>query len=297
MKKAVVFGGSGFLGSYIADELTERGYSVVVADIAKSKYLLPNQEFASCDILNRDSVNELLKGVDYVYNFAGLADIDIANRLPVETMQLNIIGNTNILEACKNAGVKHFIYASSAYAVSNKGSFYGISKHASEKITAEYGARYGINYTIIRYGSIYGERADEGSYIYSLLKDAILKKKVVIKGDGEEAREYLHALDVARLSADIIEDGSFVNQHLILTGLEKFRRKDLILMISEILGYPLEIVNDGEVHEGHYRITPYSFHPNMAKKLVANPFVDLGQGIVSCIRYMYEHGSLNSEEK
>lgn len=288
MKKVVVFGGSGFLGGYIVDELLTRGYEVVIADIIEPINKTLKQSFVYCDILNEEAVKETVCGADIVYNFAGLADINVAINEPVKTMQLNIIGNLNVLEACRSNAIKRFIYASSAYAVSDKGSFYGISKHASEKTTEEYGKKYGLPFTIIRYGSLYGERADHSNYIYTLLKDAIQNKKITLRGNGEEAREYIHALDAAKLSVDILNSSSYENEHLILTGMEKLRRKDLFIMINEMLGNSIEIEHIAEKQDGHYHVTPYAFHPNSAKKLVANPYIDMGQGIVNCIKSIYE---------
>lgn len=295
MKKAVVFGGSGFLGSYVADELTACGYNVVVADIAKSKYLLPEQEFTLCDILDRDGVNELLKGADYVYNFAGLADIAIAIKEPLKTVELNVLGNLNVLEACRKHGIKKFVYASSAYAVSDKGSFYGISKHASEKLTEEYGKKYNLPFAIIRYGSLYGERADKSNYILCLLKEAIVSNKITMVGSGEEIREYIHALDAAKLSVDILDE-KYKNQYFILTGTERIKRKDLFEMIREIFGTKLQIDTKEVDYEGHYKVTPYAFHPSSAKKLVSNPYIDFGQGLISCMRHIYEDSGIELEE-
>ncbi len=295
MKKAIVFGGSGFLGSYVADELTVRGYGVVVADIAKSKYLLKEQEFVNCDILDRDGVNELLKGADCVYNFAGLANIAIAMNDPFKTVELNVVGNLNILEASKNNKIKRFIYASSAYAVSNKGSFYGISKHASEKLTEEYGRKYGLPFTVIRYGSLYGERADSSNYILSVLKEAVATKKITMVGSGEEIREYIHVSDAAKLSVDILAN-EYANQHIILTGTESIKRKDLFGMIGEIFGGHIRLETKDADYDGHYKVTPYSFHPLSAKKLVANPYVDFGQGLIRCIKHIYEESGFEFEE-
>lgn len=295
MKKAVVFGGSGFLGSYVADELTARGYSVVVADIAKSKYLLKEQEFIECNILNAASVEALLKDVDYVYNFAGLADIAIAIKEPLKTVELNILGNLNILEACRKNNVKKFIYASSAYAVSDKGSFYGISKHASEKLTEEYEKKYNLPFAIIRYGSLYGERADNSNYILCVLKEAISSNKITMVGSGEEIREYIHALDAAKLSVDILDE-EYKNQYFILTGTERIKRKDLFEMIREIFGGRLQIDSREVDYDGHYKVTPYAFHPSSAKKLVSNPYIDFGQGLIGCIRHIYEDNGIKLEE-
>jgi UDP-glucose 4-epimerase len=296
MKKAVVFGGSGFLGSYVVDELFARGYAVKIADICESVYAPDSVEFVRCDILDADAVRQAVDGYEIVYNFAGLADLNEAIDEPLLTINLNVIGNINILEACKVCGVKRFVYASSAYAVSNKGSFYGISKHTSEKITEEYGKRYDIPYTIIRYGSLYGDRAGASNYIYALLKSAIIDKKIVLKGNGEEVREYIHAIDAARLSVDMLESDSFANEHLILTGMEKLRRKDLFVMIDEMLGHSVEIEHAQMRYEGHYQVTPYAFHPSTAKKLVANPYIDMGQGLVNCIKSIHEESGLSFEE-
>jgi UDP-glucose 4-epimerase len=229
-----------------------------------------------------------LKGAEIVYNFAGLADLDKTIHLPKETINQNVIGNINILEACRKISIKRYIYASSAYAFSEKGSFYGISKLTSEKVIEEYGRRYELPFNILRYGSLYGARADESNGVHRMLCQAIKKQKICHNGDGEEVREYIHAQDAARLSVDILEDDTFRDQHLILTGVERMKQKDFIQMIREILNGPLEITYDGSQTEGHYRVTPYSFHPNMARKLTLNSFIDLGQGLVECVREIHE---------
>ncbi|HEY9070168.1 MAG TPA: NAD(P)-dependent oxidoreductase [Candidatus Ozemobacteraceae bacterium] len=285
MKKAVVFGGSGFIGSYVADELSQRGYKVVVADIRPSKYLKPNQEFRHCDILDLPKVCEVIGTEEtFVYNFAGIADLNEAIHKPLPTIQHNVVGNLNLLEACRGRSVKRFIYASSTYAFSRKGSFYGISKYTSEKLIEEYFIRYGTQFSIVRYGSLYGERADSHNFIYSILQRAIKEKKLVMAGDPEDVREYIHAQDAAKLSVDIIEDASFANQHIILTGFEKLKRIELFRMIREILGDQVHFETIQEAQIGHYGVTPYSFHPSCAKKLVANPFIDMGQGLVECLK-------------
>lgn len=288
MKRAIVFGGSGFLGSYVCDELLGRKYEVVIADIIEPTYSI-NTKYMYCDILDIENIkNVMSEGFDYVYNFAGLADINSAYNRPIETINLNVIGNLNILESCENEKLKRFVYASSAYSVNTKGSFYGISKHTSEKIIEEYHRRFDLPFTVIRYGSLYGERADESNYIYNVLKQAVTEKKLSLKGKGDEEREYIHAFDAARLSVDVIEDDKFINEHIILTGVEKLKRKELLGMISEILNDKIIIEHSEIDYPGHYKITPYEFHPNIAKKLVANPYIDMGQGIVECVKSIYD---------
>jgi UDP-glucose 4-epimerase len=288
MKKAVVFGGSGFLGSYVADELSRRGFAVVIADVKESSYLAKGQAFQRCDIMDPDAVTRAAKGAAVVYNFAGLADLDESINMPKQVMEQNVIGNINVLEACRLGKIERFVYASSAYAFSNKGSFYGISKLASEKIVEEYAVRFGVLYSIIRYGSLYGERADRHNGIYRMLRQAIEKGEIRHTGNGEEVREYIHAADAARLSVNIIEDKAFRNQHLILTGVERMRQKELLRMIQEIMDEKINISYSESETGGHYQVTPYSFSPNMARKIVNDSFIDLGQGLVGCMQAIHE---------
>ncbi|HIP12068.1 MAG TPA: NAD(P)-dependent oxidoreductase [Arcobacter sp.] len=282
-KKVIVFGGNGFIGSYVVQELLERGYNVVSADLNSSKYV-DEQYFQKCDILDTDSVNKLIDGASIVYNFAGFANLDDAIANPIKALELNVMGNLNILEACKKHHVKRFVYASSAYAMSDKGSFYGISKLTSEKLTEEYYKKFGLEFTIVRYGSVYGERDYHNNYIYNLLKKSLETNEINHSGDGEEIREYIHAADVAKLATDLIESDEFINEHIILTGVERMQRKELFEMINEILGNTLTINLDNDGYHNHYKTTPYSFHPTRSKKLVANPYIDMGQGLLDCLK-------------
>jgi UDP-glucose 4-epimerase len=287
MKSIVVFGGSGFLGSYVVSELCDRGYKVVIADIIKPNFNLENASFVECDILDPAAIERALKGADIVFNFAAFSDVDQTIQQPNQTFQLNVIGNINILEISVKVGIERYVYASSAYAFSNSGSFYGISKFTSEKIIEEFEKRHNIQFTIIRYGSLYGERANEMNGIYKMLKQAIETGRIEFPGDGEGVREYIHASDAAILSVDVISDDKYINEHIILTGMERYRHKDILRMIQEIFDNKIEIKYIDTEYTGHYSVTPYSFHPNTAKKLVLNPFTDLGQGMVQCIEQIY----------
>ena len=287
-KKVVVFGGTGFIGSYLIDEMLDKGYDVIAADINPSEYV-DDKYYTKCDILDAKGVSEVVKGAYMVYNFAGFANLDDAIENPYRAMELNVMGNLNILEACKKYHVKRFVYASSAYAMNDKGSFYGISKLTSEKLTEEYYKKFGLEFTIVRYGSVYAERDYHNNYIYNLLKEAVDTGAIIHSGDGEEIREYIHAADVAKLALDIIEDDAYINEHIILTGVERMPRKELFEMINEILGGSIKVNLDNDGYHNHYKTTPYSFAPTRSKKLVANPYIDMGQGLVECLKDIEKH--------
>ena len=297
MKKVTVIGGSGFLGSYVADELTKRGYDVLIADIKNSIHLKKPQRFMLCDITDPSSLEAVVNDSSIVYNFAGLADIDESNKLPREAIEQNVIGNLNILEACKGRELERFVYASSAYALSTKGGVYGISKLASEKIVEEYSRRHDLQFTIIRYGSLYGERAGKNNGVYKMLRDALTTQTIHHYGDGEQVREYIHASDAAALSVDILEDDKYVNQHSILTGVERMRQRDILRMIQEVMNCEIKIIYSDKKHASHYEVTPYSYQPNNARKLVCNSFIDLGQGLLSCISHIDSELNKGTDEK
>jgi len=291
MKKVLVFGGFGFLGYYLLKELLSRGYEVVVADITDNFEFKERVHYIHCDISDQKQVDAVFQNQKYdiVYNLAGFANLDFSIEAPLKTMQLNVISNMYILEACVNAKIKKFVYASSAYAMSNKGSFYGISKLASEKIIEEYHKKYDLDFTILRYGSVYSEREYDNNYIYNLVRKAVLENIIDHKGDGDEIREYIHAGDAAKLSVDVIESDKFNNVHVILTGTERIKRSELFNMINEILNNKIEIKYNFNKHNNHYKFTPYSFEPSLSRKLTANPHIDMGQGLLECIRAVHEN--------
>ena len=295
--KAIVFGGSGFLGSHVADCLTDKGFEVVVFDIVRSPYLRDDQSMVVGDILDFDRVEEALRGCDYVYNFAGIADIGVACQKPLKAIEINVLGNTNILDACKIHKVKRFIFASSIYVYSDLAPFYRSSKQACELIIEDYQKTFGLDYTILRYGSLYGIRGNEFNFIYKIIKQAIEERKITRKGDGEEIRDYINVLDAARCSIEILSE-EFKNQYVMITGTQSTKVKDLLIMIKEIFHGDIDIEYVPGDNEGHYEITPYSFRPRVAKKFVSNYYYDLGQGILDVIYEVYSksHKNLNNLE-
>lgn len=290
MKHVLVFGGFGFLGFYLVKELLQRGFTITVADITENLELMDQVNFTYCDISNEAEVRSIFdeQKYDVVYNLAGFANLDNAIKFPLKTMNLNVIGNMYILEQCVKYKINKFVYASSAYAMSNKGSFYGISKLASEKIIEEYHKKYDLPFVILRYGSVYSEKAYDNNYIYNLVRQAIRDKKINHHGDGNEIREYIHAADAAKLSVDVIESETFSNLHVILTGTERMKRIELFQMIKEILNDQVDINCEHSGYQNHYKFTPYSFEPSVSRKLTANPHIDMGQGLLECIRAVHK---------
>ena len=282
--KSVVFGGSGFLGSHVADALTEAGSVVTIFDAKPSAYMQPAQRMVLGDIRDAAAVSKALQGADVLYHLAGVTDLDDATTKALETIEQNVMGTAVLLEAAVDAGVKRFVYASTVYVYSALGGFYRCSKQAAELYIEEYQRRYGLPYTVLRYGTLYGPRADRRNSLWRYLRQGLTQGKIVFQGTGEEIREYLHVRDAAKLSVEILDE-KFANQHVIITGHQPMRTKDMLQTIQEILNQQIaiEFVPVDPANHAHYALTPYSFTPKIGNKLVSTCYVDMGQGLLECL--------------
>ena len=294
MKTVVVFGGAGFLGSHVCDKLSDAGYKVTIFDKIESSYLRADQNMVIGDILSPDEVNKVVKDADIVFNFAGLADLDKATNNPVDTVRSNILGNTYILEACTKEKIERFAFASSVYVYSNSGGFYRCSKQACELYIENYHACYDLQYTILRYGSLYGPRSDVSNGIYRFINQALTENKLIFKGRPNALREFIHVEDAAECSVEILKP-QYANQHIILTGNQLHSIDQLLIMIKEIINdNDIQIEYDSKASDAHYEMTPYTFSPKYGKKMSPQLHRDFGQGLLQVIEDVYN--DLHPEE-
>ena len=170
--KVLVTGSSGFLGRHIVDSIISKGYDVVTFDLVEFKDHNKSTNFHCGDILDYNSIDNAIKDCDFVYHFAGQADIGASCNIPSKTIMANIIGTQNVLEAARKHNVKRFLFASTIYVYSELGSFYRASKQSCEKIIEEYQREFNLDYTILRFGSLYGPGANEFNGIRDFLLQA-----------------------------------------------------------------------------------------------------------------------------
>lgn len=288
MKKIIVFGGAGFLGSHICDKLSIQKYKVTIFDKINSPYLRKDQKMIIGDIFSFNEVNKAVKGNDLVFNFAGLSDIDDANKDPIGTVKSNILGNTNILESCRKRKVSRFIFASTVYVYSNLGGFYRASKQACENYIENYNKEFGLKYSILRYGSLYGPRSDNKNGIYRFISSAIKNNTLKFNGSPESIREFIHVEDAAESTLKILNK-KFINKHIIITGNQTISINNLFKMICEILSKNKITIKFNKPKEAvHYKLTPYGFNPKFGKKILPDSFIDLGQGLLQIVENIDE---------
>ena len=237
------------LKKLLGDKLKE----VIIYDIKESSYLRKNQTMIVGDVLDEKNVIKAIKDAKYVYNFAGIADIGEASGKPIDTVKYNILGHTIILNACKLQGIERILFASSIYVYSDKGSFYRVSKQACELLTESFSEIYGLKYTILRYGSLYGPRAQLWNGVYRYVYHALINRKIDHPGTGDERREYIHVIDAARLSIEVLKP-EFENEYVIITGTQSLTSRELLTMIREMLGEEVKINFTGQKFLFHSKI-------------------------------------------
>ena len=204
---------------------------------------------------------------------------------PREAVEVNVMGTVNMLEAARLHGVRRFVLASSIYVYSAQGSFYRTTKQTCENLVHDYHEQFGLDFTVLRFGSLYGPRADRSNGVFQLLSQALQQRKIDHYGTGDEVREYIHVLDAAAMSIDVLAP-EFANQFIHLTGRERMTSRDMLTMINEIMGGDIELNFQATSPAGHYVQTPYNYTPRLGQRLMRTTYIDLGLGLLDCLQHM-----------
>ena len=290
---AFVTGGSGFLGRHLIKELLKQGITTVAYDIEDSKQYnnedndisgSPLITFVKGDILDLDCLTDAMTGCDVVFHTAAIADIDVARNTPIQTMDVNVVGTTKCLEAARKTGVSRFMYASSAYTAGNRGSFYRVSKQTGESLCKAFFEEFGIKYTILRYGSLYGRESNQWNFIYSMCRALLTTGEFTYVSSPDSEREYIHISDASRETVRIARNEEFINKAVLITGHQRMKVKELFFMIQEILGTEIRIHYIPREQSLHYVMTPYSFEADVPVRINLSTYVDISEGILDCLR-------------
>jgi|TARA_B110000259_G_scaffold187107_1_gene240202 UDP-glucose 4-epimerase len=280
-KNILVIGGSGFLASHVADKLLDDGYKITIFDEKKSKYLKKDQKFIKGNILDKVGVLKATKKIDVVYHFASVADIDKANRSPLNTLNINIFGTINIMEACIKNKVERIIFASSIYALSEQGGFYSTSKLSCEMIIEQYSKKYKIDFNILRFGSLYGLRSNYFNSLGKYIAQARKNKKIIRYSDGNEKRNYINVLDAASLCVKILSK-KHKNIYYNLIGKKNIKVKNVLKIIAKKMGIK-KITYKNLSFEHHYKTNPYTYRLRKGKLLIPKNEIKIEEGIKDII--------------
>ncbi|WP_292420017.1 NAD(P)-dependent oxidoreductase, partial [Methanoregula sp.] len=236
------------------------------------------------DILDPDALEQAMDGCEIVFHTAAIADMDKARHMPVKTMEVNVMGTVRCLEAAKKAGVNRFLYASSAYTAGNRGSFYRVSKQTGESLCKTYAEEFGLKYTILRYGSLYGSESNQWNFLYGVCKALLTTGEFTYISSPNSEREYIHIRDASRETVRIATSDEFINKAVLITGHQRIMIRELFFMIQEILGKEIKIHYIPQEQQRHYVMTPYSFEADVPMRVNLSTYVDISEGILDCLR-------------
>ena len=280
--KITVTGGSGFLGSHVADELSKRGHKVIIFDKKKSKWIRSDQKMFIGNILNPNDLENVIKNTDVVFHFAALADLDQALKNPINTVKVNILGTVQVLELCRKHNVKRFIHASTIYVNSTDGGFYRSSKKAAEDYVEEYKKIHDLNYTIVRFGSLYGQRSDDTNGVRIIVKNAIVNGQISYTGSRKTVRSYIHILDAAKACVDTLKK-KYENKHVIITGKKQIKMTMFLKNLSKMLKISKKVKFQNRKVVGHYDITPFTYQFKKGQIFKHKSNIDIHDGILQLI--------------
>ena len=229
MRRCVVTGGAGFIGSHLVRGALDQGYQVVVLDnlstgrIENLARVIDHIEFVRGDIRDRGVLAKVMPGTELVFHEAALAEVPVSIENPVLSAEINDIGTLNVFEAAARAGVNRLVFASSSAVYGdgyrpphhekltpNPDSPYAAHKLLGEQYGVIYGRLFNLETVSLRYFNVFGpNQAASSPYsgVISCFLDSIVhKRRPIIYGDGGQSRDFIFVKDV--VEANFLAAGS-----------------------------------------------------------------------------------------
>lgn len=217
--KILVTGGCGFIGSHLVDALVDENYEVVVVDDCSASneqfYFNNKATYHKVSICDGEKLNILFKGCNFVFHLAAEARLQDSINNPKRTVDVNVLGTFNVLEACRKNNIKGIAFSStsSVYGLTKQLPItedlkedclnpYASTKYAGELLIRNYTQLYGLKSCIFRYFNVFGERAPTSGQ-YALVTGIFLKQyklgqELTIVGDGLQERDFIYVKDIVK---------------------------------------------------------------------------------------------------
>lgn len=222
MKRTLVTGGAGFIGSHLAELLINEGHEVVVVDNLASGRISnlesiashPRFRFINADIRELGSLKLAFEGVEWVFHLAGLADIVPSIEMPAQYYSTNVTGTFNVLECAREAGVQRMVYAASSSSYGIPDTYptpetspirpqypYALTKYMAEELVLHWAQVYAMSAVSLRLFNVYGIRSRTVG-AYGAVFGVFLAQKLggcafTVVGDGSQTRDFTYVTDVA----------------------------------------------------------------------------------------------------
>lgn len=306
--KIVVTGGAGFIASHIVDAYIKGGHELFVIDdlsTGQRRNLNPNAKFYRLDIADTQAA-KLIEEIkpDVLNHHAAQMDVRRSVADPTFDARINIIGFVNLLETCKNVGVKKVIFSSSGGAVYGDRepipatekhetlplSPYGVSKLTGELYLGYYYMAFGLPYVALRYANVYGPRQStqgEAGVVAIFISQLLAGKNPVINGDGKQTRDYVFVGDVVGANLAALD-----SKHVGAVNIGTGKETDVVTIcrvLHEGVGSRVEALH-GPAKLGEQRRS--CLEASLAGQVLGwSPEVDLKEGLEKTIAYYREADS------
>lgn len=306
--KVLVTGGAGFIGSHVVEACLSAGHEVCVVDDLSSGFkrnLPPGVRLWEVDIRDQQ-LEEVFREErpEVVSHQAARANVRESFEKPILYADVNVVGSVNVLECCREFGVKKVVYASTGGAVYGEPQQlpvtedhpirpldpYGASKHHVEHYLDLYNTNFGIAYTILRYPNVYGQRQDphgEAGVVAIFLGQMLSGGQPVINGAGDQERDFVHVSDVAAANVAALDrgDGEIFN---VGSG-SGSSVNDVFSILAELSGYE-HAAQHGPAKKGEvYKI--YLDASRARETLGWVPRVSLRDGLATTHQFFQERSS------
>lgn len=263
MKKVLIFGAGGFVGPYLAQEFLDEGYSVYGSDIVKGERLQKEVEFYQADLLHADAVRHIIHQLqpDIIINLAAISSVGQSWSIPQLTIDVNVVGTLNILEAVKTMERMPkilLIGSSEEYDISDKpineltvlkaNNPYGISKVAQERFANIYKVQYGMQIYHVRAFNHTGVGQKDSFVLASFCKQAAEIEKsgkpgVIKVGNLLARRDFGHVKDLMRAYRLIIESPYCDTVYNVGSG-KAHSLREMLNYITSLCSQPIKIEVD-----------------------------------------------------
>ena len=255
--KVLITGGAGFIGSHLVRLLQSKGEDVAVVDNFSTglrENLPDGTAIYECDVTSPELAN-VFEAVrpDAVVHLAGQTTVHVSMADPGLDAAQNVIGSVHVLEQARHCGVKRVIFASTAASYGDVAedhlpidefeplaplSFYGLSKVTVERYLDLYHKAYGLDYVVLRFANVYGERqgdGGEGGVISIFTKRVAQDEPITIFGDGKQTRDFVYAGDIAR-GIDAALRTHHANRAYNLSTQTETSLKELVAVLAKVSG-------------------------------------------------------------
>jgi UDP-glucose 4-epimerase len=270
----LITGGAGFLGSALANRLTNEGHQVRVLDDLSTgdpRALIPEVHFSRGDINDRPKLWTLLQDVDCVYHLAARVSVSESVLYPREYNTVNVGGTVALMEAMRDVGVRRVVFTSSGAvygdqaaqplredSTPNPRSPYAVSKLASEFYVRTIGGLWGIETVCLRVFNAYGPGqplpASHAPVIPCFLRQALQNGTIVVHGDGNQTRDYVYVDDVVFAMVAAASAPSVNRQVINIGSGQETSVRELVRQVVEVTAGSPEVVYNPRVEAGVSRM-------------------------------------------